>query len=80
MSCQKNNLSPYQNWLCRKALHCVFDTLDFDGDYAKNVVHESYLLNLGILRKYARDNHMDEMSFILDIRDVLLKSEKVHGV
>ena len=80
MPYQKNNLSPYQNWLCRKALHCVFDTLDFDGDYAKNVVPESYLLNLGILREYARDNHMDEMSFILDIRNVLLKSGKVHEI
>ena len=80
MPCQKNNLSPYQKWLCRKALCFVFDTLDFDGDYAKKLLLESYLLNLGILREYARDNHMDEMSFILDIRNILLKSGKVHEI
>lgn len=80
MRYQKTKLSPYPNWLCRKALRFVFDTLDFDTDYAKNTVRESYLLNLGILREYARDNHLDEMSFILDIHDILLKSEKAHEI
>jgi hypothetical protein len=78
MSGKKKKHSPYQNYLMRKALRFVFNTVRFDNPYTKSLVYESYLLNLGLMRQYARDNRIDEMSYILSIRDELLKSPGVY--
>ena len=81
----KQQDSPYKSWLCRKTLKYVFDTLDFSGTEKfdrintvnkldmKDILYKSYSWNLEILCEYARDNHLDEVSFILELRDVLLR-------
>ena len=77
MSHKKVKQSPYQNYLMRKALRFVFSTVKFEDPYVKCLVYDSYLWNLGLMRQYARDNCIDEMSYILSIRDELLKSSGV---
>ena len=78
MSYQKVKHGKYENYLIRKALRFVFDTVKFDNPYLEHLVYDSYLWNLGLMRQYARNNHIDEMSYILSIRDELLKSASVH--
>jgi len=39
----------------------------------QNILYQSYCCNLGILREYARDHNIDEVAYILSIRDELLK-------
>ena len=75
---KKNGYSPYSGKLCRKALLFVFSTLVFDDINLKQIICDSYFLNLGIMREYARDNGIDEMSYILGIHDELLKSGTAH--
>jgi hypothetical protein len=38
---------------------------------------DSYFLNIPIMREYARDNHIDEIAYLLDIRNTLLKMRGV---
>ncbi len=78
MSHKKVKQSDYETYLTRKALRFVFNTVKFDNQYLECLVYDSYLWNLGLMRQYARDNHIDEMSYILSIRDELLKSAGVH--
>jgi hypothetical protein len=78
MSPKKVKDSPYQNYLARKALRFVFNTVKFDDPYLECIIYDSYLWNLGLMRQYARDHRVDEMSYILSIRDELLKTQGVH--
>ncbi|MBO4480300.1 MAG: hypothetical protein J5742_01580 [Alphaproteobacteria bacterium] len=78
MQHKNKTFSPYPNYLCRKALRFVFNTVKFDDPYMACLVYDSYLWNLGIMREYARDHNIDEMAYILSIRDTLLKSFNVH--
>lgn len=72
------NRSPYSNKLCHKAVQFVFNTIEYNDPHMTKIVRDSYFINLGILREYARDNHIDEMGYILSIRDELLKSDMAH--
>lgn len=70
--------SRYKKPLMRKALRFVFNTVKFDSPYLECLVYDSYLWNLDLMLRYACDNNIDPMSYILSIRDELLKSAGVH--
>ena len=74
----KNNYSPYSNRLCHKTVKFVFDTVYFYNPRLRRVLLDSYFLNIGIMRQYARDNHIDEIEYLLGIRDTLLKMRGVY--
>lgn len=62
----------------QKALDFVFDLLIFDNPEQKSIMHDSYMLNMGSMIKYAHKAHIDELYYIFSIRHALLKSEGVH--
>lgn len=72
-----NNNSPYSNRLCHKTVKFVFDTVYFYNPRLRKILMDSYFLNIGIMRQYARDNHVDEITYLLEIRDSLLKMRGV---
>lgn len=78
MSHRRNTLSPYSNKLCHKTVQFVFDTVYFDNPRMRVILRDSYFINLGILREYARDHDIDEIDYLLGIRDILLKSHGAH--
>jgi len=75
---KKTERSPYSNRLCHKTVMFVFNTVYFENPRLRYILRDSYFMNLGIMRKYARDNHIDEIEYLLGIRDVLLKIRGVH--
>lgn len=72
----------YPNTSRQKALGYVFDMLEFsdcDQELAK-IMYDSYLINMGKLMKYAHSRKIDELDYILSIRNVLLESKNVRSV
>jgi hypothetical protein len=73
----KKNHSPYSNRLCHKTIRFVFDTVYFYNPHLRKLLMDSYFLNIPVMREYARDNHIDEIAYLLDIRKTLLKMRGV---
>ena len=71
---------PYPYELCKKALRCVFDSVEFKNPRISRIMRHSYFANLGLMLKYAYENHIDELEYILDIRDILLKKGCAHEI
>ena len=75
---QKNNFSPYSGRICHKTVRFVFNTVEFDNPYIGRIIRDSYYLNIGLMRQFARDNDIDEIEYLLGIRDALLKPNMAH--
>lgn len=71
-------LPPYPYKLCKKALAYVFDSVEFYNREYEQCLRASYAMNLKNMLKYANKNHIDEISYILDIRDMLINSNQAH--
>jgi hypothetical protein len=78
MSRKTHTVSPYSSKLCHKTVRFVFDTVYFTNPRTRYVLRDSYFFNIGIMRQYARDNGIDEIEYLLGIRDTLLKSKGVY--
>lgn len=70
----KNDYVSYPYRICEKAIWVVFDDLKFRDKETKTILRDSYLLNLAQMVDFARKNHIDELDYLLGIRDVLIKS------
>lgn len=44
----------------------------------RDVLYQSYRCNLGKMREYARDKGIDEIAYILSLRDILLMESGVN--
>ncbi len=75
---QIKHFSPYSGRICHKTVRFVFDTVEFDNPYIGYIIRDSYYLNIGLMRQFARDNGIDEIEYLLGIRDALLKSNMAH--
>ena len=64
--------------LCKKALAQVFNTIRFDDVKMREILHDSYLANLNAMIQYAKENDMDELAYILSIRNILGGSKYTH--
>ena len=63
---------PFKYKLCKKALAQVFNNIDFKEDIVfKEILHDSYLANLNSMIQYAHDNDIDELAYILSLRNRL---------
>lgn len=71
---KKVRFSQYPNSVCHKTVVCALNGLVFPDKKLKKILLDSYLLNLGILREYARDNGVDELEFLWEIRKNLIDS------
>ena len=70
---QQSRVSPFKYKLCKKALAQVFNTIHFDDPDKKlrEILHDSYLANLNAMIQYAIDNDIDELAYILVLRNIL---------
>ena len=75
----KNSYSPYSRRLCYRTVKFVFSTVYFYNPCLRRILLDSYLMNIESMRQYARDNHIDEIDYLLGIRDILLKMRGVRG-
>ncbi len=71
-------LPPYPYKLCKKALAYVFNSVEFYNRKYEQRLRASYAMNLKHMLKYADENNIDEISYILDIRDMLINSNQAH--
>ncbi|MBO7509513.1 MAG: hypothetical protein J6T57_04535 [Alphaproteobacteria bacterium] len=69
---------PYPYKLCQKALGAVFDSVEFYNKRLARNLRDSYFGNLKTMLKYADENGIDELSYILDIRGMLINSRVAH--
>lgn len=67
---QQYQVPPFKYRLCRKALAQVFNTVKFEDVVFREILHDSYLANLNSMIQYAHDNHIDELVYILSLRDI----------
>jgi hypothetical protein len=73
---KKEQWYPNQHYTCdeyRNALMDVFRSLWFENAKTRFILIGSYRMGLKYMVGYALDNNTDEMAFISEIRDVLLK-------
>lgn len=68
----------YPRSLRRKALGFVFDSVKFDDPDFGRIMRDSYFMNLWPMLQYAHKNRIDELEYLLDIRETLLKMNGVH--
>lgn len=68
----------YPSKLRQKALACVFDSIVFDDPKFGQIVRSSYFGNLLPMMRHAHSQRIDELEYLLDIRDILLKMNGVH--
>ncbi len=79
-----NNIAhkqPYHEYpprLRQKALGFVFDSVKFDDVDFGRIMRDSYFMNLCPMMRYAHKNRIDELDYLLDIRETLLKMPGVH--
>ena len=66
----QHKVSSFKYKLCKKALAQVFNTVDFKDSQFKEILHFSYLANLNAMIQYAQDNNIDELAYILSLRDM----------
>jgi len=72
---------PYHEYpprLRQKALACVFDSVKFDDADFGCIMRDSYFMNLWPMIQYAHKNRIDELEYLLTIRDGLLQMPGVH--
>ena len=62
---------PFKYKLCKKALAQVFNTVQFKDMVFRKILHDSYLANLNAMIQYAHDNDIDELAYMLSLRDIL---------
>lgn len=68
---------PYYKYkLCRKTLATVFNSVHFEDKKLKEILHDSYLVNLNTMIQYACENNIDEVAYILEIKRLLNKHER----
>ena len=56
----------------------MFDSVKFEDVDFGRIVRDSYFINLWPMLQYAHKNRIDELEYILDIRDKLLAMPGVH--
>ncbi|MBO7656698.1 MAG: hypothetical protein J6S80_03155 [Alphaproteobacteria bacterium] len=75
---QKQPYHEYPPKIRKKALGFVFDSVKFEDVDFGRIVRDSYFINLWPMLQYAHKNRIDELEYILDIRDKLLAMPGVH--
>ena len=75
---QKQPYHEYPPKLRKKALAFVFDSVKFDDAEFGRIMRDSYFINLWPMMQYAHKNRIDELDYILDIRNSLLQMPTVH--
>lgn len=75
---QKQPYHEYPPRLRQKALAFVFNSVKFDDVDFGRIMRDSYFINLWPMLQYAHKNRIDELEYILDIRDKLLAMPGVH--
>jgi hypothetical protein len=68
----------YPSRLRQKALGFVFDSVKFDDVDFGRIMRDSYFMNLWPMMQYAHKNRIDELDYLLAIRETLLKMPGVH--
>ena len=68
----------YPRVLRQKALAFVFNSVKFDDPDFGQIMRDSYFMNLWPMLQYAHKNRIDELEYLLDIRDKLLQMPGVH--
>lgn len=68
----------YPRIIRQKALGFVFDSVRFDDPNFGCIMRDSYFMNLLPMMRYAHAMHIDELEYLLDIREVLLRMNGVH--
>lgn len=68
----------YPRAIRKRALAFVFDSLKFSDFETAQVLRDSYFMNLKLLMDYAHEKRIDELDYILDIRDIFIKSGTAH--
>ncbi|MBQ6736347.1 MAG: hypothetical protein IJQ90_02565 [Alphaproteobacteria bacterium] len=72
---------PYHEYpprLRQKALGFVFNSVQFDDPDFGRIMRDSYFMNLCPMMQYAHKNRIDELEYLLGIRETLLKMNGVH--
>lgn len=68
----------YPSRLRKKALGFVFDSVKFDDVDFGRIMRDCYFMNLCPMMRYAHQNRIDELDYLLAIRETLLKMPGVH--
>ena len=79
--CNIAHKQPYHEYprvLRQKALACVFDSVKFDDPDFGQIMRDSYFMNLWPMLQYAHKERIDELEYLLDIRNKLLQTPGVH--
>ena len=72
------NMFKYSENMLRNELSVVFNSVYFTNKKTKDILFDSYSLNICDLMWYARNNNIDEMDYIRSIRRVLLSHPKTY--
>ena len=56
----------------------MFDSVKFDDVDFGRIMRDSYFMNLLPMMRYAHKERIDELDYLLDIRETLLKMPGVH--
>ena len=75
---QRQPYHEYPPRLRQKALACVFDSVYFDDVDFGRIMRDSYFINLWPMMQYAHKNRIDELDYLLNIRNNLLQMPGVH--
>lgn len=75
---QKQPYHEYPPKIRQKALGFVFDSVKFDDVDFGRIMRDSYFMNLLPMMRYAHKERIDELDYLLDIRETLLKMPGVH--
>lgn len=75
---QKQPYHEYPPKIRQKALGFVFDSVKFDDVDFGRIMRDSYFMNLCPMMRYAHQNRIDELDYLLAIRETLLKMPGVH--
>lgn len=75
---QKQPYHEYPPKIRQKALGFVFDSVKFDDVDFGRIVRDSYFINLWPMMQYAHKERIDELVYLLDIRETLIKMPGVH--
>jgi hypothetical protein len=68
----------YTKYELKFALTKVFESVYFEDPFAKINIRDSYFLNFDSFMGYAEKHRIDPMSYVTDIRDMLLELPGCH--
>ena len=75
---QKQPYHEYPPKIRQKALGFVFDSVKFDDVNFGRIMRDIYFINLWPMIQHAHKERIDELDYLLDIRQELLKMPGVH--